>query len=110
MSRLKVNHSIRTPIETNTTGTPYSTKFVEIDGMTLQRMFRLNCERFSERNCLGFRPIIPGTQKKGEYNYISYKRCGEIVTYFGSGLRKLGLELESKVGIMAKKLCGVGNC
>jgi hypothetical protein len=79
--RLKVDNSIRTPIETNTKGTPYSYVFCEMEGMTIQKMFRKNVERYSERNCLGYRPFIPGTQKRAEYNYINFKTCGEIITY-----------------------------
>jgi hypothetical protein len=81
MSRRKVNQSERTQIRMNHIGTSYSRKFHEIEGLTIQKMFRLNCEKYSSRECLGYRPVIPGTSKRGKYCFITYKTCSEIVTY-----------------------------
>jgi long-subunit acyl-CoA synthetase (AMP-forming) len=58
---------------------------------------------YSERDYLGVRPVIDDNpRKRGAYRYVKFKDVGELVTYFASGLRCIGLETQDKVGIMAK--------
>ncbi|KAA6379613.1 MAG: hypothetical protein EZS28_024860, partial [Streblomastix strix] len=75
----------RGPIHTTKKYTPYSKKFFDIEGLTVQKIIRTSIERFPNNDHLGFRKFIPGSNKRGEYVWLKYHDTGEIVTFFGSG-------------------------
>jgi hypothetical protein len=68
----EVDWSERTPIHTTKNVFPYSTKYYDIDGLTIHHMFRENAKRYKDRKHHGYRPYNKET-KKWVCRYIFFK-------------------------------------
>ncbi|KAA6385428.1 MAG: hypothetical protein EZS28_019045 [Streblomastix strix] len=84
--------------------TAFSKKHYPMEGLTMQKLFRNACETFADYDRLGWREYISGTTKRGNYVFLKYKETGEVVTYFGSGLRELGLQTQDTMAAACQGL------
>ncbi|KAA6371500.1 MAG: long-chain acyl-CoA synthetase, partial [Streblomastix strix] len=75
-----------------------------MEGLTVQKLFRDTCEQFADYDRLVWREYISGTTKRGNYVFLKYKETGEVVTYFGSGLRELGLQTQDTMAAACQGL------
>ncbi|KAK2953070.1 putative Long chain acyl-CoA synthetase 7, peroxisomal [Blattamonas nauphoetae] len=92
----------RGPIHRTGNRTYYSTSYFQPEGLTIKKLIRSVCERYPDNDHLGYREYLPNSNKRGQYIWLKYRDVNDLITYFGSGLRKIGLVTGDKVGIMAQ--------
>ncbi|KAK2964132.1 putative Long chain acyl-CoA synthetase 7, peroxisomal [Blattamonas nauphoetae] len=91
----------RGPVHTTANITSYSTSYYQPDGLTIKKLIRSVCERYPDNDHLGYREYLPNTTKRGQYIWLKYRDVNDLITFVGSGLRKIGLVTGDKIGIMA---------
>jgi len=76
---------------------------IPLDKETLVHNFFKLCKDQSDKDFLGWRPKI-AAKKWGDYTFIKYGEAGDICMQVGAGLRELGLEPGSNVGIFSSNI------
>jgi len=81
---------------------------------TVYKLWQNSVNNFKGKNCLGTRQVLGEEDEKqssgkifkklslGEYKWISYQQADKIVSAFGSGLVKLGMEPKQTISIYAE--------
>lgn len=79
------------------------TEPIPLDKETLAHNFLKLTKDQADKDFLGWRPKI-GNKKWGNYKFVKYGEAGEIVAQVGAGLRAIGAEPGSNIGIFSSNI------